>query len=70
MIPQARRRAFRYNAGPDALHRWEKWGNKLEIDEFIELIPYTETNKYVKKVLKSYWIYQKLYGGAKIEPTY
>ncbi|MBI2338810.1 MAG: transglycosylase SLT domain-containing protein [Deltaproteobacteria bacterium] len=50
-----------YNAGPDAVHRWEKWGAKLEPDEFIELIPYDETRGYVKKVMTSYWIYKTLY---------
>lgn len=50
-----------YNAGPDAVTRWKKWGDTLELDEFIELIPYTETNEYVKRVLVNYWNYQRLY---------
>lgn len=51
-----------YNAGPDAVSRWKKWGDKLPPDVFIELIPYDETRAYVKKVLRSYWFYKKLYG--------
>ncbi|MBX7149640.1 transglycosylase SLT domain-containing protein [bacterium] len=51
-----------YNAGPNAVNRWKRWGDKLAHDEFIELIPYTETNNYVKKVLRNYWIYKRLYG--------
>ncbi len=50
-----------YNAGPEAVTRWKKWGDPLEADLFIDLIPYDETRDYVKKVLKSYWIYKKLY---------
>ncbi|OGP08041.1 MAG: hypothetical protein A2048_08135 [Deltaproteobacteria bacterium GWA2_45_12] len=50
-----------YNAGPEAVTRWKKWGDKLEADEFIELIPYAETNNYVKKILVNYWIYKNLY---------
>lgn len=51
-----------YNAGPEATSRWLKWGNGLELDEFIELIPYDETNEYVRKVLTNYWVYNRLYG--------
>lgn len=49
-----------YNAGPEAVKRWESWSKNLEDDEFIELIPYEETNHYVKKVLSHYWVYEKL----------
>jgi soluble lytic murein transglycosylase-like protein len=52
-----------YNAGPEAVTRWLKWGAPLQDDEFIELIPYEETNTYVKKVLSNYWIYNRLYGA-------
>jgi len=50
-----------YNAGPDAVARWKKWGDRMEPDLFVELIPYDETRDYVKKVMKGYWIYKKLY---------
>jgi len=50
-----------YNAGEEAVSRWLKNSDVKEIEEFIEEIPYTETNGYVKKVLKTYWIYQNLY---------
>jgi soluble lytic murein transglycosylase len=50
-----------YNAGPDAVARWLKARPDREWDEFIEEIPYQETNRYVKKVLKSYYIYCLLY---------
>lgn len=50
-----------YNAGPDAVERWIRARPGREWDEFIEEIPYKETNNYVKKVLKSYYIYQLMY---------
>lgn len=50
-----------YNAGEEAVTRWKKDSDAEDIEEFIEEIPYKETNKYVKRVLKSYWIYEELY---------
>ncbi len=50
-----------YNAGPEAVERWQKARPNREWDEFIEEIPYDETNLYVKKVLKSYYLYNLLY---------
>ena len=50
-----------YNAGEEAVSRWIKNGKLNDIEEWIEEIPYDETNLYVKKVLLSYWRYQKLY---------
>lgn len=50
-----------YNAGEEAVSRWIKNGSLNDIEEWIEEIPYSETNLYVKKVLVSYWNYQRLY---------
>ncbi|MBU0505768.1 transglycosylase SLT domain-containing protein [bacterium] len=50
-----------YNAGPDAVKRWSGKAYKIEMDEFIELIPYMETHDYVKKVLVNYLVYNHLY---------
>ncbi len=47
-----------YNCGTGALSRFRKLD---DLDLFIESIPYPETNRYVKKVLKSYWVYKLLY---------
>lgn len=50
-----------YNAGPAAVKRWiAKFGGR-DSDEFVELISYRETRRYVKRVLTSYRIYQTLY---------
>jgi soluble lytic murein transglycosylase len=50
-----------YNAGEEAVGRWLKHGYSNDVEEFIEEIPYDETNLYVKKVMMSYWILQRLY---------
>jgi len=50
-----------YNAGEEAVERWVKASDASTPEEFIEEIPYDETNGYIKRVLKSYWIYDRLY---------
>lgn len=52
-----------YNAGPNAVGIWISRYGTEEMDEFIERIPYSETRNYVKKVLRSYDIYERLYNG-------
>ena len=51
-----------YNAGP---HRVRKWRRKKIFrgpwDENIERIPYPETRNYVKRVLRNYWNYKRIY---------
>ena len=50
-----------YNAGRDAVERWiAKFGHRAP-DEFVELISYKETRRYVKRVMTSYRIYLDLY---------
>jgi len=56
-----------YNAGEEAVGRWLANGENGDIEEWIEEIPYSETNLYVKKVLTSYWNYQRLYGRRATE---
>lgn len=51
-----------YNAGPNAVSSWISTYGTDEMDEFIERIPYSETRNYVKKVLRSYEVYERLYG--------
>lgn len=50
-----------YNAGPHRVQGWVKQFGKLDMDEFIEHIPYLETRNYVKKILRNYSVYQTLY---------
>jgi peptidoglycan lytic transglycosylase len=50
-----------YNAGEDAVAKWERrYGGRPE-DEFVELISYRETRDYVKAVLTHYEVYRQLY---------
>ena len=54
--------AAAYNAGPGAASVWIKRKRALDDEEFIEEIPFQETQNYVKKVLRSTMIYHRLYG--------
>jgi soluble lytic murein transglycosylase len=53
-----------YNAGEDAVAKWEGRYAGREADEFVELISYRETRDYVKVVLHNYRVYRRLYGRA------
>ncbi|HEY2987314.1 MAG TPA: tetratricopeptide repeat protein [Candidatus Binatia bacterium] len=54
-----------YNAGENAVSRWETQLSGAEDDEFVERIPYSETQLYVKLVLRNLRVYRKLYGEQK-----
>ncbi|MGE5174719.1 MAG: tetratricopeptide repeat protein [Betaproteobacteria bacterium] len=58
--------AAAYNAGPDAVAAWlAKYGYANgERDAFVEAIPFAETRGYVKKVLRNYAEYKRIYGRA------
>ena len=57
--------AAAYNAGPDAVVSWiGKNGYNADHDMFVELIPYAETRGYVKKVLRNYGEYKRIYGKS------
>ncbi len=49
-----------YNAGPVVVGSWVALHLGRSQDEFIELIPYSETRQYVKRVLRSYREYIRL----------
>ncbi|MCC6277255.1 MAG: transglycosylase SLT domain-containing protein [Oligoflexia bacterium] len=53
--------AASYNAGPHRVQGWLKDFGGIDLDEFIEHIPFIETRGYVKKVLGNYNIYQHIY---------
>lgn len=50
-----------YNAGAGNVNRWRKTFGHLRRDEFVENIPFAETRDYVKKVISSAEIYDRLY---------
>jgi soluble lytic murein transglycosylase len=53
-----------YNAGPRGLAKWKAAAGDVPDDYFIENIDYAETRGYVKKVLRNYFMYKKLYSPA------
>jgi len=53
-----------YNAGFDRVDRWRKRYGNVSDDEFIEMIPFSETRVYVKNILRNYFYY-KFYHGPK-----
>ncbi|MCB0412439.1 MAG: transglycosylase SLT domain-containing protein [Bdellovibrionales bacterium] len=50
-----------YNAGPHRVQGWLVSFGHLEMDEFIDHIPFIETRNYVKKVIRNYNVYERLY---------
>jgi len=54
-----------YNAGPHRVKNWLSSFGNLEMDEFIEHIPFLETRNYVKRVVSNAYIYSQLYGNKK-----
>lgn len=63
-----------YNAGEGAVDKWLRARGDLELDEFLETIPYDETRGYSKRVLNSYFVYRYLDwldagAPAKVDPV-
>lgn len=50
-----------YNGGIGSVSTWFTKINYNDTDEFVEQIPYPETKNYVKKVLRTYWMYGNIY---------
>ena len=52
-----------YNAGASRVVRWREERGEMPQDEFIDDIPFPETQNYVKKILGTAEDYRRLYGG-------
>lgn len=52
-----------YNGGIGSVKRWKNNLSYNNFDEFIESIPYSETQNYYKKVYRTYWNYLRIYNG-------
>jgi soluble lytic murein transglycosylase len=50
-----------YNAGPGNVSKWVKEIGLGDPDEFVENIPFDETQGYVRNVLGNYWNYLRTY---------
>jgi len=57
-----------YNAGPNKVVQWAAERPGLPQDEFIDDIPYPETQNYVKRILGTAEDYRRLYGGGLLVP--
>ncbi len=51
-----------YNAGPKAMAKWCDQHGRFPMDEFVELIAFTQTREYAKRVVGIYARYRYLYG--------
>lgn len=50
-----------YNAGPGNVAKWIDQGGYTDADDFVEKIPFSETQGYVRSVFGGYWNYLRLY---------
>jgi soluble lytic murein transglycosylase len=50
-----------FNSGPRPVMKWIDTNGDKEIDELVELVPYTQTREYMKKVTENYARYRYLY---------
>jgi soluble lytic murein transglycosylase len=55
-----------YNAGPNRVARWISERPGIDHDEFIDDIPFPETQNYVKRILGTAEDYRRLYGSGAI----
>jgi len=53
-----------YNAGPGNVRKWRRQFLNRPIDEFIEMIPYSETSNYVKRITIMRSTYQRMLASA------
>ncbi len=58
-----------YNAGGHRVTRWKSERPGLPIDEWIDDIPFPETQNYVKRILGTAEDYRRLYGGGVLKPV-
>ncbi len=54
-----------YNGGPVSVDRWVHHFGGLELDEFVETIPFRETRRYVKSVFKNFNQYKSVWQQSK-----
>ena len=57
-----------YNAGENRVVRWRAERPGLDEDEFIDDIPFPETQNYVKRILGTAEDYRNVYGNGELPP--
>ncbi|HEX6978310.1 MAG TPA: lytic transglycosylase domain-containing protein [Alphaproteobacteria bacterium] len=60
-----------YNAGPNRVRQWvREYGDprqrKVDVIDWIELIPFDETRNYVQRVLENLQVYRRLLGSGQL----
>lgn len=50
-----------FNSGPKPVMKWLETNGDKEMDELVELVPYTQTREYMKKVTENFARYRYLY---------
>ncbi|MGH7551903.1 MAG: transglycosylase SLT domain-containing protein, partial [Longimicrobiales bacterium] len=58
-----------YNAGEHRVVRWQSEAPGLPTDEFIDNIPFPETQNYVKRIIGTTEDYRRLYGTGLLDPN-
>lgn len=56
-----------YNAGPRRVRDWWNARRTNDMEVFVELIPFDETRRYVKRVMFSWDEYRRLYGADEVD---
>jgi soluble lytic murein transglycosylase len=59
-----------YNAGPGNVNKFLRKLGNLDLDEFIENIPISETRAYVKRVMRSMKVYGSIYDEAEFKDPF
>ena len=62
MDPDVNLAVAAYNAGPAPVKKWLEARGTLELDAFVETIPFEQARRYVMRVLSDAEIYRRLYG--------
>ncbi|MEO8702414.1 MAG: transglycosylase SLT domain-containing protein [Kofleriaceae bacterium] len=52
-----------FNSGPKPVMKWLDTNGDREIDELVELVPFTQTREYMKKVTENFARYRYLYAN-------
>jgi soluble lytic murein transglycosylase len=53
-----------YNAGPHRVQRWVAERPRVDMEEFVDQIPFDETRGFAKRVFTSWHHYRRLYGSG------
>lgn len=58
-----------YNAGETIVEKWWKRISHMEDDEIVENIPYSETENYIKNIIRNHYHYRRIYCESSAMPN-